>query len=247
MACSDMSGGAKKRSREEIAEQVFSHQRISIECGERTFTSTRRTWTLVDSSVIAVAVSLVEPSNAAVTLDHFFDESPDAFALVVSHLRSNCRTFSPPESDRELEEYWGLARKLGFVRLASHLELEVLRRRWEREAAYLDGQISRTRHCMDAWRRRCRTVDVKPLILNADASDGANPSAAALLEKIETAKVAKDSVGFSREYMVAGSFPLCGTDDEGLTSHPSTKVCVLLQSERALHDDDRVPDRVAKG
>ena len=232
-----MAQPAAKRSRTEIREAVFADQVISIDCGERTFRCTRRTWTLVESSVIGVAVSLVPPSKEATTLDHFFDEPPEAFALIVAHLRTGCANFVPPRCDRELEAYWTVAKKLGFARLAAHLELERLRREVEAEATYLDAQIRRTRECMDAWRRRTKTVDIKPLVVEGDEEllkVGQGMSEQDFRNLLDADD--GDGVGYDRTFKVSAAVPLRTSNDDGDEAAPSTKVCVFLTSERALHD-----------
>lgn len=218
-----------KRSRQEIAEAVYADQVISIEVGERTFKALRRTWTLVEASVLGVAVSLVPAAKEPATLDHFFDEPPEAFALVLGHLRSNCRNVEAPACDRALEGYWATAKKLGFARLAAHLELERLRRSLEREAAYLDAQISRCRHCLAAWRRRCRSVDVKPLVV--DAEDFSERAVGAVLNDD------RDDLNFPRKFAVKAAVA-AATDPAGdaLEGQGGSKVCLVLESERQMHD-----------
>ena len=136
---------AAKRPKSTSAEETYPHQRISIEVGERTFRCSRRTWTQIETSVIAVAVSLTTPSEDPITLDSFFDEPPHAFERVVTYLRSNCTNYEPPRDDVDLDATATTARKLGFARYAAHLKLEQVRRDLEREALYLDSVLRRTK------------------------------------------------------------------------------------------------------
>ena len=139
--------GSMKRCRND--EDPHPNQVISIVCGNETFRSHRRTWTLVES-VLSVAVEATEPRPEAAELDLFIDEPSDAFALVVAYLQSRCENDEPPACDRSLAAYALTARRLGFVRLAASLKLEQFRRRLENEAAYLDAHLERVRLCIDA-------------------------------------------------------------------------------------------------
>jgi hypothetical protein len=225
---------ATKRSKS--SDTTYPHQRISIEVGERTFRCARRTWTQIETSVVAVAVSLTTPGDQPITLDSFFDEPPHAFEHVVTHLRSNCTNFEPPRDDCDLDAYACTARKLCFERLAAHLRLERVRRDFEREALYLDGQLQRTQMCVDNWKRRTRQVDVKSVILDVDAGDDAHPPAAERLRQLGPALEDMDAYGHARRYAVAAATPLRASGSMNDDAKASSKVCVLLQSERLLRD-----------
>ena len=107
---------AAKRSKS-TSEETYPHQRISIEVGERTFRCSRRTWTQIETSVIAVAVSLTTPGEEPITLDSFFDEPPHAFERVVTYLRSNCTNYEPPRDDVDLDATATTARKLSLIHI----------------------------------------------------------------------------------------------------------------------------------
>ena len=248
---SNRPGHGRKRSREEIAAQVHAEQRITIEVGERSFRCKRGTWTLIESSVLAVAVSLLQPSAEDATLDAFFDEDPDTFSRVVAYLRSGGRRVGVPDGDADLDAYKGLAEKLSLARLAAHLGLEAVRRDVEREATYLDGQINRARRACDDWRRRTGdAVHVDHVILDLDAAglslidrdDNDTGYMEELNENILNHLSEQDSLSLRRRFKIAGVMPLAVSENaEGLPA-TSTKVCVLLERSLALHEQDNVPE-----
>jgi len=227
---------AAKRPKSTSSEETYPHQRISIEVGERTFRCSRRTWTQIETSVIAVAVSLTTPAEDPITLDSFFDEPPHAFERVVTYLRSNCTNYEPPRDDVDLDATATTARKLGFARYAAHLKLERVRRDLEREALYLDSVLRRTKVCVDDWRRRTRQVDVKPIILDVDAGDDAHPPASERLRQLAPALEDTDAYGHARHYAVKAATPLRAKSGMENDARGSSKLCVLLESERPLRD-----------